>query len=291
MFKFFKKQFLGKKILSLFQKKVDEETLENLERLFFEADLGVDLSQNLVEKVTTIYRKDAQISPEKVLERIKEDLVISLKSITKPVSNASLHVILIVGANGNGKTTTVGKLAAMHQKMGKKVLVAAADTFRAAAVDQLDILAKRLNCDIVKGKSGGDAASVVFDALQAAKSREVDLVIIDTAGRLHTKTQLMQELEKIYKVANKVVPTAPHETLLVLDATTGKNAIDQGKIFNQFTPLTGIILSKIDGTAKGGVVLSLQKELNVPVRYLGTGEELSDFKSFEPQEFVDALFE
>lgn len=291
MFNFFKKHLLGSKILSLFQKKVDETTLDNLEQLFFEADLGAELSSQLVEKVRELYRKEKDMTPEKVLEKIKEELIIQLQGIEKSQILSHPHVILIVGVNGNGKTTTVAKLARHYQKQGKNVLIAAADTFRAAGVDQLDIWAKRLSCEIVRGKTGGDAASVVFDALTAAKTRKLDVVIIDTAGRLHTKSQLMQELEKIYRVSNKVIPQAPHETFLVLDATVGKNGLEQGAVFHKYTPLSGIILTKIDGTAKGGVVVSLQKQLKIPVRFLGIGEEIDDLKPFDVKEFVNSLFE
>lgn len=287
MFKFLKKSFLGSKILSLFQKKVDAETLENLEELFYEADLGVELTQELLEKVNKYHKEP----PEKIIEKIKEHLIAAYDVKKETPINAKPHVIMLVGGNGNGKTTSVAKLAAAYQAQGKKVLVAAADTFRAAGVDQLDIWAKRVGCDVVKGKTGSDSASVVFDALNAAKARGHDLVIIDTAGRLPTKTALMDELAKMGRVTKKVIPEAPHETLLVLDATIGKNGLEQGAQFNKYTPLSGIILTKIDGTAKGGVVLSLQKELKIPVRYIGVGEGIEDLKPFNAKEFVEALFE
>jgi fused signal recognition particle receptor len=198
---------------------------------------------------------------------------------------------LIVGVNGNGKTTSVAKLANRFKINKKNVLIAAADTFRAAAVEQLDIWAQRLKVDIVKGTSHSDPAAVTFDAVQAGKSRKTDVVIIDTAGRLHTKIPLMQELAKIKRSCQKVIPNSPHETLLVLDATTGQNAIDQAKVFNEFTPITGIILTKLDGTAKGGIVISIQRQLGIPIKFIGVGEGLEDLEPFDAQNFVNALFD
>lgn len=291
MWKFLKKSFLGKKILSLFQHKVDEESLENLEKLLFEADLSSSIIQQLMEKTRTLYRKNSELSAEAVLAEIHKELLKALALPNKTHAVGHPHTILIVGVNGNGKTTTVAKLAAYYKKEGKKVLVAAGDTFRAAGVDQLEIWASRIACDIVRGKMGGDAASVAFDALEAAKSRGHDLVIIDTAGRLHTKAPLMLELEKMGRVLKKVMPDAPHETFLVVDATTGKNGLEQGKIFHKHTPLTGIILTKMDGTAKGGIALTLQKELQVPIRFVGTGEGIDDLQPFNAKEFVDSLLE
>lgn len=291
MWKFFKKDFLGKKIRSLFQKKVDEEAIENLEKLFFEADLSSSIVEKLIEKVRQLYRKNSNSSADQILEEIQKELLTELNKNIQPVALAHPHVIFIVGVNGNGKTTTVAKLAAFYKKQGKKVVLAAADTFRAAAVEQLEIWAERIGCDIVRGKQKGDAASVAFDALEAAKSRGHEVVIIDSAGRLHTKLPLMMELEKIYRVIKKVVPQAPHETLLVLDANTGKSGIDQGKIFHKHTPLTGIVLTKMDGTAKGGVAITLQQELKVPIRFMGTGEGLEDIEVFDPKQFVESLLE
>jgi fused signal recognition particle receptor len=200
-------------------------------------------------------------------------------------------VIMVVGVNGTGKTTTIGKLAAQFKNKNKKVLIAAADTFRAAASDQLDIWAKRANVDIIKNQPGADPASVAYDSLQAAISRNLDVLIIDTAGRLHTKSNLMEELKKIRRVLCKLMPDAPHETLLVLDATTGQNGLSQAKQFTQVVGVTGIILTKLDGTAKGGIVLAISKELGLPVRFIGVGEKIDDLQPFDHTEFVEALFQ
>ncbi len=201
-------------------------------------------------------------------------------------------IFLIVGVNGNGKTTSVAKLSHLLKQNNKKVLVAAADTFRAAAIEQLETWAEKLKIDIVKGAPKSDPAAVTFDAIQAAKARGCDVVLIDTAGRLHTKTPLMQELEKIKRSCQKASSNGgPHETLLVLDATTGQNAIDQAKHFHKFTPLTGIILTKLDGTAKGGIIIAIQRELGIPIKFIGTGEQIDDMQPFDPQKFVESLFE
>lgn len=286
-------KFLGKKIRELFKGKVDEESIEKLEELFYQADLGTQISSELALKVRTLYKKNPNLSIEGIIQEIKKDLLEQLSSSSKKSepSAAPPFVILIVGVNGNGKTTSVAKLAHFYQKQGKKVLIAAADTFRAAAIDQLEKWANQSETMLVKGKPGSDPAAVVFDAIEAAKKRGCDYVLVDTAGRLHTKTDLMKELEKIYRVSKKAHADAPHETLLVLDATIGQNGVEQATIFHQFTPLSGLILTKMDGTAKGGAAIAIQRKLQLPIKYLGTGEKLQDFEPFAPQAFVDALFE
>jgi fused signal recognition particle receptor len=282
-------RFLGQKVRALFSKPVDEKTLEDLEALFYSADLGRETSDSLTEIVRSLLKKDPKSSTEALLQAVKEKLKeeLSLPPTEKPV--ADLQVILIVGTNGNGKTTSTAKLCRYFQNQGKKVLLAAADTFRAAAVEQLDLWAQKLDCEIVKGTFGSDPAAVVFDAVTAAKTRGCDVVLVDTAGRLHTKLDLMQELEKIRRVANKACPGAPHETYLVLDATIGQNGIDQALIFHKYTPLTGLILTKVDGSAKGGAVIALQKKLKLPIVYLGSGEGVEDFAPFDSNEFVEGL--
>lgn len=285
---------LGSKLRSIFKGEVNNELLENLEQLFYEADLGVQMSELLTNKIKTSFKQNPKCTIEELLSEIRQDLLslfpassgsLEISSESKP------YVILVVGVNGNGKTTSVAKLAKKYKDSGKKVLVAAADTFRAAAVEQLSTWAARLDIDIVKGNPKSDPAAVVFDALTAAKSRGIDVVIIDTAGRLHTKTHLMQELEKIRRSCQKVLPSTPHETFLVLDATTGQNAIDQAKIFHQYTPVSGLILTKLDGTAKGGIVINLQKQLGIPVKFIGIGEEIDDLAPFDAQSFVQALLD
>lgn len=286
---------LGNKIRTLFHGGISEESLEKLEKLFYEADLGVQISVELTKKIKEIYKKNPSITTELLLSEIRTEILKMIPSTSDPVeettNSPTPQVILIVGVNGNGKTTTVAKLAKRYQDNHKQVLIAAADTFRAAAAEQLDIWATRLNISIVKGNPKSDPAAVVFDALTAAKARGIDLVLIDTAGRLHTKTHLMQELEKIKRSCHKVIPSSPHETWLVLDATTGQNAIDQAKTFHQFTPITGLVLTKLDGTAKGGIVISIQKQLGIPVKFIGVGEELNDLEPFDNQTFVQSLFE
>ncbi len=284
---------LGNKVRALFQGTVSEETLEQLEQLLYEADLGMSYAQELTALVRTRLQQNPHLDSDALLKELRLEICNHLQ-VNTPLTNMSTtspNVILVVGVNGNGKTTSVAKLALRYQSAGKSVLVAAADTFRAAATEQLETWAQRLNIDIVKGLPQSDPAAVAFDALTAAKARHSDVVIIDTAGRLHTKVPLMQELEKIKRTCRKIVPDAPHETLLVLDATIGQNAVDQAKIFNQFTPLTGLILTKLDGTAKGGAVLAIQRKLGLPVKFIGVGEGAEDLQPFDPKAFVDALFE
>lgn len=287
--------FLGAKIASLFSGKIDETTLEKLEELLYEADLGVQTATELTEKIRILYAKHPDIKSEEVLNVLKEEMVKQLSAhssdLISPPKEESPMIILIVGVNGNGKTTSVAKLAKKFTDEGKKVLVAAADTFRAGAIHQLEIWAERLNIDIVKGAPKSDPSSVVYDAVSAAISRKSDICIIDTAGRLHTKIDLMQELEKIKRSCRKLSPNSPHETLLVLDATTGQNAIDQAKIFHKYTPISGIILTKLDGTAKGGIVLAIQKQLGIPVKFIGVGENMEDLEHFDAEAFVTALFD
>ncbi|MCE2982172.1 MAG: signal recognition particle-docking protein FtsY [Parachlamydia sp.] len=286
------RSLLGGKISSLFQGKMDEETFEQLERSLYEADFGVKTAAELTEKIRALHKSNPSMKKEEYLKALRESLVDMLGP--QPVistQETSPQVVLIVGVNGNGKTTSVAKLAHFYTEKGKKVLVAAADTFRAAAIEQLETWAERLKVDIVKGHPNSDPAAVAFDAVQAAKSRGCDLVLIDTAGRLHTKIPLMQELEKIKRSCQKAIGVPPNETYLVLDATTGQNAIDQAKQFHKATPLTGLILTKLDGTAKGGIVFAIHRELGIPIRFIGLGEGLDDLQPFDAQSFVSNLFE
>lgn len=283
------------KIRALFQNKIDEATIEELEQILYEADLGVHTAEQLTESIQQHYKKNPSLTSEQLISILRKELLAVLTDIPPPPSKKpgenEPKVILIVGVNGNGKTTSVAKLAKKFQDEGSFVLLAATDTYRAAGIEQLDMWAKKIDVQIVKGVAKSDPAAVAFDAVTAAKARGVDTLLIDTAGRLHTKTALMQELEKIKRTCNKVVGGSPHETWLVLDATTGQNAVDQAKVFHQFTPLTGLILTKLDGSAKGGIVFKIATELKLPICYIGVGEGLEDLIPFDSQGFVDALFE
>jgi fused signal recognition particle receptor len=285
-------KLLGKKIRELFTGKVNEETITQLEELFYQADLGSQTSTALAEKVRLLCQRKPDLTSEEILKEVKQDLISQLALIpVPPLITGKPHVILIVGVNGNGKTTSIAKLASHFQREKKKVLIAAADTFRAAAIDQLEKWATLTGASLVKGKPGSDPAAVVFDAIEAAKSRGCDIVLVDTAGRLHTKTDLMKELEKIYRVSGKAHPGAPHETLLVLDATVGQNGVEQAAVFHRFTPLTGLILTKLDGTAKGGAAIAIQNKVKLPIKYLGTGERVEALQVFDLHSFVNSLFE
>lgn len=294
MFTFFKKilspfskisPFLGKKLRGLFKEKVGSDLLESLESLFYEADLGSEISHLLAKKISS-FAKDTPI--EEILAFVKDELL-ALFAPTSTPALAPCHVILVVGTNGSGKTTTIGKLACLYKREGKKVLIGAGDTFRAAAVEQLEILAQRNDILLVESKSTKDPSAVAFDAIASAKAKGAEVVLIDTAGRLDTKENLMEELSKITRVIKKQIPDAPHETLLILDATIGQNAIDQARGFHKATPITGLILSKLDGSAKGGVAINVQKELQIPIRFIGVGEKMEDLIPFDPEAFLDAL--
>ncbi len=288
------RSLFSNKLQSLFQGKIDENTLEQLEQLLYEADFGVQTAMELTNKIRELHKTNPSFKTADYLAALRSHIISMLDQypsglIEVPESQLPL-IILIVGVNGNGKTTSVAKLSNLLKQNHKKVLVAAADTFRAAAIEQIETWAQRLHIEIVKGSPKSDPAAVAFDAVQAAKARQCDAVLIDTAGRLHTKTPLMQELEKIKRSCHKASLSGPHETLLVLDATTGQNAIDQAKHFHKFTPLTGIILTKLDGTAKGGIVVAIQRELGLPIKFIGTGEQIDDLQPFDSQSFVDNLF-
>lgn len=272
--------------------KVDEELFENLEEALVMADIGVETSEFIIEElrkhVKTKHITDGT-EVKKELQNIISDILAEQDSLMKLDTTPS--VILVIGVNGVGKTTSIGKLAAHYKSQGKKVLLAAADTFRAAAIDQLDIWAQRCGCDIIKHQEQSDPASVVFDACSAAKARGAQVLICDTAGRLHNKKNLMAELEKINRVINRELPGASRETLLVLDAATGQNAVSQAKLFAEAAEITGIILTKLDGTAKGGIVISISKEQSIPVKFIGVGEGIDDLQEFNPADFSRALFE
>ena len=275
---------------------IDEETLEEIEEILIEADVGVDPTLRIIDQLRERFETGEPVeNPETAIQEFLEEEIrkILLPSDTAPPVSitAKPHVILVVGVNGVGKTTTIGKMAYKLSREGKKVLFAAGDTFRAAAIDQLGIWADRTGSDIVHHQPGADAASVAFDAIQAARARDIDVVLIDTAGRLHTKVNLMEEVKKIRRVVARALPGAPHETLLVLDATTGQNAVIQAKHFHSTVELTGLVLAKLDGTAKGGVVIAIADELDLPVRYVGLGESVEDLDDFDPENFVRALFE
>ena len=268
-------------------REIDVDTAENLEEILLMADVGVAASGEIVAEVRKRQRRG-----ESLRELVKEEMLRVLESSTPtPPPSTKPHVMLVVGVNGVGKTTTIGKLANQLRQEGRTTLICAADTFRAAAVDQLQIWADRAGVDIVRAKEGSDPAAVVFDAMTAAKARQRDVVLVDTAGRLHTRTNLMNELDKIRRVASREVPGAPHEVLLVLDATVGQNGIAQAREFTNVAGVTGIVLTKLDGTAKGGVAVAIAHDLKLPIRYVGVGEAVDDLLPFSPREYVDAIFQ
>jgi fused signal recognition particle receptor len=271
---------------------VTAEAWEKLEELLIGADIGVETTMYLVDTLRQRARDEAILQADELQNALREELRALLPdSPPLNLGGRERDVVLVVGVNGSGKTTSIAKMAHRWQRDGRRVLLAAADTYRAAAVEQLDIWANRVGVDIVKGPEGGDPGAVVFDTLQAARSRDKDTVIVDTAGRLHTQYNLMSELQKVRRVAEKNVPGAPHETLLVLDATTGQNALSQARHFQEAVEVTGVVLAKLDSTAKGGIVFAIARELELSVRFLGTGEGLDDLAPFDPDAFVQGLFE
>ena len=271
--------------------KVDEELLEDLEEVLITADVGVNTTMDIIEKLEDVIRTKKITDPQDVREELKliiEDIL--SKDDTKLDASHSPTIILMVGVNGVGKTTTIGKLAHRYKSEGKKVLLAAGDTFRAAAIDQLEVWANRCNVDIIKHQEGADPGAVIFDAIKASKARGVDVLICDTAGRLHNKANLMNELGKVFKIVDREYPEAKKEVLLVVDATTGQNAVSQAKSFKEVCDITGLALTKLDGTAKGGVILAVKSEVDVPVKLIGVGEKMEDLQDFDSKSFVDALF-
>jgi fused signal recognition particle receptor len=272
--------------------KVDDELFENLEEALIMADIGVETSTYIIEKLRDNVKHKHITDGNLVKEELKSIISEILSALDTTVNTSTTpSVILVIGVNGVGKTTSIGKIASHYKSMGKKVLLAAADTFRAAAIDQLDIWAQRSGCDIIKHQENSDPAAVVFDACTAAKARGADILICDTAGRLHNKKNLMAELAKINRVIERELPDSARETLLVLDATTGQNAVSQAKLFSETADITGIILTKLDGTAKGGIVISIAKEQNVPVKFVGVGEGIDDLQEFNSDDFAKAIFE
>ena len=280
--------------LILGRKNIDEDLLEELETLLLTADVGVDATSRIIDDLTNRVRRKELADPQALSRVLKEQLLEILKrgerSPSEPAADRP-RVLLMVGINGAGKTTSIGKLAHKFLLDGQSVMLAAGDTFRAAAVEQLQAWGARNQVPVVAQHTGADSASVIFDALQAATARNTDVLIADTAGRLHTKTNLMDELTKIARVMKKIDPDAPHEVLLVVDAGTGQNAVNQAVEFNQAVGLTGIVITKLDGTAKGGVVFAIADKVRVPIRFIGVGEAVEDLREFDPEEFVDALFE
>lgn len=276
-----------------FSKEIDRATLDDLEATLIGADLGSTTTHEVLGKLREKADRKQIKNVDELKRLLKEELLAILEQgSSRPVKRVEgrPEVILVVGVNGTGKTTTIGKLAQVFRSEGKNVLLCAADTFRAAAIEQLEIWGQRTGTEVIKTKAGGDPSAVLYDALQAATARQCDYVIVDTAGRLHTKSNLMAELEKMRRTAQRIVPGAPHETLLVMDATTGQNGLQQARLFTQSAGVTGIVLTKLDGTAKGGVVVAITRELGVPVRYVGVGEKAADLLPFNPKEFVDSLF-
>lgn len=274
------------------KKQIDAELLDELEYTLITADLGVRTVQDIIDRIHERVDRKLTSDVSEIRNIIREHLLEILRASETPVRTVSEPpaVIMVVGVNGAGKTTTIGKLSHRFLGEGRKVLLCAADTFRAAAVEQLEIWAKRAQVEIIRQHTGADPSAVVFDALQAAKARRVDYVIVDTAGRLHTKDNLMAELEKMRRTTQRLIPAAPHETWLVLDATTGQNGLEQARKFTESAAVTGIVLTKLDGTAKGGVVIAIAKELNLPIRYIGIGEKIDDLVPFDPEKFIESLF-
>ncbi|PYV49691.1 MAG: signal recognition particle-docking protein FtsY [Acidobacteria bacterium] len=276
-----------------FSKEIDRNTLDDLEATLLGADLGSATTHEVLEKLRERADRKQIKSVEELKSLLKAELLrILTRANTPPVERPEgvPEVVLVVGVNGTGKTTTIGKLAQTVRSDGKTVLLCAADTFRAAAIEQLEIWGHRTGTEVIRTKAGGDPAAVLYDALEAANARHIDCVIVDTAGRLHTKTNLMAELEKMRRTAQRLIPGAPHEVLLVIDATTGQNGLQQAKLFTDAAAVTGVVLTKLDGTAKGGVVVAIARELGLPVRYVGVGEKAGDLLPFDPEAFVNSLF-
>jgi fused signal recognition particle receptor len=286
--------FTGRLDQLLFGKKeISEDLLEGLEEVLFTSDLGVATTQELIRLVQEGVARKELVQPEKLRAALKEHIrtFLNVPDVAQRTPNAGEpYVIMIIGVNGVGKTTTIGKLGHQLKAQGNSVMFVAADTFRAAAVEQLEIWAQRVGADLVKQRPGADPSAVVFDALASALSKQINVVLIDTAGRLHTKVNLMEELEKIYRVACRKLPGAPHEVWLVLDATTGQNAIAQAELFHKAIGVTGIVLTKLDGTAKGGIVVGISHQLKIPIKFIGIGETVDDLRPFDASDFVEAIF-
>lgn len=275
-----------------FGRKIDEEFYEELEEALIMADVGVNTVMEIMDELRSEVKKQKLSDAEElkpVLKRILADLM-GEESTGLKMAADGLTIILFVGVNGVGKTTTIGKLAHKFKSEGKKVVLAAGDTFRAGAIEQLEVWGQRAGVDVIKQQAGSDPAAVIYDGIQAARARKADILLCDTAGRLQNKTNLMEELNKVFRVIKREVPDAPHEVLLVLDATTGQNALQQAKLFGESAGVTGLVLSKLDGTAKGGIVVAIRRELTLPVKYVGLGEKIDDLQPFDPKDFVDALF-
>lgn len=271
--------------------KIDEDLFEQLEETMIMSDMGVETSVEICEKLRKRVKERGVTDPGKIMELIQEIISEMMGEDVALDLSTTPSIILVIGVNGAGKTTTIGKLCHQYKQQGKKVLVAAADTFRAAAIDQLEVWTQRAGVDLVKHAEGSDPAAVVFDAVTAAKARKTDVLICDTAGRLHNKKNLMEELRKINRIISQQAESCAVETLLVLDATTGQNAVNQARLFNEVADITGIVLTKLDGTAKGGIVISIKNELGIPVKLIGVGEQIDDLQPFDSRSFVTALFE
>ncbi len=285
--------FIGRlKKLVLGSTRIDDDLLDELEEMLFEADVGVKTTQELLEFLHKKVDEEEITDPEKIYSLLRDQLKGKLTRFSSEpnIQKDALTVMLIIGVNGVGKTTTIAKLARRFSKDGKKVLLAAGDTFRAAAIDQLTIWGERVGCEVIRGNEGGDPGALVFDAIHAARKRESDILIVDTAGRMHVKANLMAELKKVQKIAEKESEGGPHEILLVLDATTGQNAVQQAKLFNEALPISGLVVTKLDGTAKGGVLFAVEEQINAPVKFIGVGEKMDDLMPFEPEQFLEALF-
>lgn len=284
--------FFGRLAQALGSTAITEETWDDLETLLVQADVGVKTTELLIKRLRERYRKEGLTHPDQLSKALRTEM----RALLKPpaplnVSGRPLSVILIVGVNGSGKTTTIGKLANRFKNNGRKVMVAAGDTFRAAAIEQLQQWGQRADVEVVAGQQGGDPAAISFQAVQAAQARGADILIIDTAGRLQNKSNLMEELRKIKGVISKQIPDAPHETLIVLDGTTGQNALTQAVGFTEAAQLSGVIVTKLDSTAKGGMLFAVQQELGIPIHYVGLGETMTDLILFDPDKFIDSLFE
>lgn len=274
------------------KKELDEQVLSRLEEVLLRADIGVQTSYELLEQVTERVKRREIDDPAKVIKHIRDMVRQSLEQVESPLRvgyGTEPFVVMVIGVNGSGKTTTIAKIAARHKAANRKVMLVAGDTFRAAAVEQLQIWGDRIGCDVVKGKPQADPSSVVFEAMDRAIKDDFELVLVDTAGRLHTRIPLMEELKKVRRTLGKRIPSAPHETLLVIDSSMGQNAILQARTFNEAIPVTGIAMTKLDGTSKGGVIVGISKELNIPIRFVGIGEKMDDLRDFNARHFAEAM--